>query len=420
MRRRLRARQRQRPPRRAPALRARRPRPTRARARRSQRFLNAARRRARSSSCAARPRPSTWWRQTYGRAHVKAGDEVLITAHGAPLEHRALADAVRGSAAPGCAWSPIDRRRRAARSTSSSGCSARARGSSPSPTSPTRSAPSTRCGDIAAHGARARRPACSSTARRPRRTCRSTCRRLGCDFYAFSGHKTLRPDGHRRALRARRALLEAMPPYQGGGDMIRSVTFEKTTYNVLPYKFEAGTPNIAGAIGLGAAIDYVDGARARARSPPTSTSCSRYATARAAASCPACASSAPRAEKAGVLSFVPRRRAPARRRHDPRPRGRRDPHRPPLRAAGDGALRRAGHRARLVRVLQHARGDRRAGRAACTRCGRCSRDVDLRELYQEVILDHNQRPRNFGALPEARPQRRGLQPALRRPGHAST
>ncbi|MBI2264169.1 MAG: cysteine desulfurase, partial [Armatimonadetes bacterium] len=79
---------------------------------------------------------------------------------------------------------------------------------------------------------------------------------LGCDFYAFSGHKVFGPTGI-GVLYGRNELLEKMPPYQGGGDMIRSVTFEKTTYNVLPYKFEAGTPHIAGAIGLGAAIDYV-------------------------------------------------------------------------------------------------------------------------------------------------------------------
>ncbi len=79
---------------------------------------------------------------------------------------------------------------------------------------------------------------------------------LGCDFYAFSGHKLYGPSGV-GVLWGRASLLEAMPPWQGGGDMISSVTFEKTTYNVLPYKFEAGTPNIAGAIGLGAAIDYV-------------------------------------------------------------------------------------------------------------------------------------------------------------------
>jgi cysteine desulfurase/selenocysteine lyase len=79
---------------------------------------------------------------------------------------------------------------------------------------------------------------------------------LDCDFYAFSGHKMYGPSGA-GVLYGKAALLEAMPPYQGGGDMISSVTFEKTTYNVLPYKFEAGTPNIAGVIGMGAAIDYV-------------------------------------------------------------------------------------------------------------------------------------------------------------------
>ncbi|TDJ01792.1 MAG: cysteine desulfurase [Deltaproteobacteria bacterium] len=81
---------------------------------------------------------------------------------------------------------------------------------------------------------------------------------LGCDFYAFSGHKMYAPTGI-GALYGRRELLEEMEPYQGGGEMILSVTFEKTTYNRVPYKFEAGTPNIAGAIGLGTAIDYLLG-----------------------------------------------------------------------------------------------------------------------------------------------------------------
>ena len=81
---------------------------------------------------------------------------------------------------------------------------------------------------------------------------------IGCDFYAFSGHKLFGPTGT-GVLYARTALLEAMPPYQGGGDMIRQVSFAGTTWNDLPYKFEAGTPNIAGGIGLGAAIDYVQG-----------------------------------------------------------------------------------------------------------------------------------------------------------------
>jgi cysteine desulfurase/selenocysteine lyase len=83
-------------------------------------------------------------------------------------------------------------------------------------------------------------------------------RALDCDFYAVSSHKVFGPTGI-GVLYGKRALLEAMPPYQGGGDMIEHVSFDKTTYNELPYKFEAGTPNIAGAVGFGAAIDYVRG-----------------------------------------------------------------------------------------------------------------------------------------------------------------
>jgi cysteine desulfurase/selenocysteine lyase len=79
---------------------------------------------------------------------------------------------------------------------------------------------------------------------------------LGCDFYAFSGHKVFGPTGI-GALYGKLALLEAMPPFQGGGDMISSVTFEKTIYNVVPYKFEAGTPSIDQVYGLEAALDYV-------------------------------------------------------------------------------------------------------------------------------------------------------------------
>src|ERR1051325_9649866 len=82
-------------------------------------------------------------------------------------------------------------------------------------------------------------------------------RALDVDFYAFSGHKMLGPTGI-GVLYGKTHLLEAMPPYQGGGDMIASVTFEKTTYNTLPYKFEAGTPNISGEIAFGAAINYVN------------------------------------------------------------------------------------------------------------------------------------------------------------------
>jgi cysteine desulfurase/selenocysteine lyase len=82
-------------------------------------------------------------------------------------------------------------------------------------------------------------------------------RDLDCDFYALTGHKLYGPTGI-GVLYGRHALLQEMPPYQGGGDMISSVSFERVTYNVPPYKFEAGTPNIAGAVGLGAAIDYVE------------------------------------------------------------------------------------------------------------------------------------------------------------------
>jgi len=81
---------------------------------------------------------------------------------------------------------------------------------------------------------------------------------LECDFYVFSGHKLYGPTGI-GALYGKAALLEEMPPYQGGGDMISSVTFEKTIYNKVPHRFEAGTPDIAGVIGLGAAIEYVSG-----------------------------------------------------------------------------------------------------------------------------------------------------------------
>jgi cysteine desulfurase/selenocysteine lyase len=79
---------------------------------------------------------------------------------------------------------------------------------------------------------------------------------LNCDFYVFSSHKMYGPTGV-GVLYGRPSLLEAMPPYQGGGDMIASVTFEKTLYNIVPYKFEAGTPNIGGVVGFGAAVDYL-------------------------------------------------------------------------------------------------------------------------------------------------------------------
>ncbi|POA35806.1 MULTISPECIES: cysteine desulfurase [unclassified Pseudomonas] len=126
-------------------------------------------------------------------------------------------------------------------------------------------------------------------------------RALGCDFYALSGHKMYGPTGI-GVLYGRHELLESMPPYQGGGDMILSVSFEKTVYNKPPYKFEAGTPNMAGAIGLGAAIDFLaelgPGAIAAHEQAVQA-----YAT-KALAALPGLRLIGTAAEKVGVLSFV--------------------------------------------------------------------------------------------------------------------
>src|SRR5207249_1168167 len=124
---------------------------------------------------------------------------------------------------------------------------------------------------------------------------------LDCDFYTFSGHKVYGPTGI-GVLYGKASLLEAMPPYQGGGDMINSVTFAKTTYNTLPYKFEAGTPHIAGTIGLAAAIDYVNeiGLEVVAAHEQQLLT---YATA-AVAAVPGVRLVGTAAERAGVLSFV--------------------------------------------------------------------------------------------------------------------
>ena len=126
-------------------------------------------------------------------------------------------------------------------------------------------------------------------------------RELDCDFYVFSGHKVYGPTGI-GALYGRSALLEAMPPYQGGGDMISSVTFEKTTYNKVPYKFEAGTPDISGAIGLGAALEYVDGLGIENIAAHEDELLS-YATA-AVSQIPGVQLIGTACRKAGVLSFV--------------------------------------------------------------------------------------------------------------------
>jgi cysteine desulfurase/selenocysteine lyase len=124
---------------------------------------------------------------------------------------------------------------------------------------------------------------------------------LDCDFYVFSSHKMFGPTGV-GVLYGRGSLLEAMPPYQGGGDMIASVTFEKTTYNVVPYKFEAGTPNIGGVAGFGAAIDYLMGID-RAAALAHEDAVLEYATARVR-EIPGARIIGEARHKTGVLSFL--------------------------------------------------------------------------------------------------------------------
>jgi cysteine desulfurase/selenocysteine lyase len=126
-------------------------------------------------------------------------------------------------------------------------------------------------------------------------------RAIGCDFYAFSGHKVYGPSGI-GALYGRAALLEAMPPWQGGGDMIATVTFEKSTWNELPFKFEAGTPNIAGTIALATALEWVE-AHGLAAMAAHETDLLRYGT-DVLGAIPGLRLVGTAAEKAGVLSFV--------------------------------------------------------------------------------------------------------------------
>jgi len=124
---------------------------------------------------------------------------------------------------------------------------------------------------------------------------------LDCDFYAFSGHKVYGPTGI-GVLYGKEKHLEAMPPYQGGGDMIRTVSFEKSTWNDLPYKFEAGTPHIAGGIGLGTALDYLGGIGVEAVAAHEHDLL-EYATG-LVSDIPGLRLIGTAAEKAGVLSFV--------------------------------------------------------------------------------------------------------------------
>jgi cysteine desulfurase/selenocysteine lyase len=124
---------------------------------------------------------------------------------------------------------------------------------------------------------------------------------LGCDFYVFSGHKLYGPSGI-GILYGRQELLEEMPPYQAGGDMIESVSFEGTSFAPIPHKFEAGTPDLAGAIGLGAAIDYLSGI-GMDRIAAHEAELTRYGAA-LLAEIPEVRQIGTAAEKTGVLSFV--------------------------------------------------------------------------------------------------------------------
>jgi cysteine desulfurase/selenocysteine lyase len=126
-------------------------------------------------------------------------------------------------------------------------------------------------------------------------------RALGCDFYAFSAHKVYGPTGV-GVLYGREALLESMPPWQGGGDMILTVSFERTTYNALPWKFEAGTPNVAGVVAFGAAIEYVESIGLQ-RIADHERSLLEYATARLSA-VPGLTLIGTAPDKASLVSFV--------------------------------------------------------------------------------------------------------------------
>lgn len=192
--------------------------------------------------------------QSYARPKFKAGDEILITA----LEHHAnivpwqMACEQTGATLK---VAPIDRRGELVFDEFEKQLSSRTKLVAIAHVSNALGTvlPAKRIVDAAhARGARALIDGAQAVPH-----ARVDMRELNCDFYAFSSHKLYGPTGV-GVLYAREDLLNEMPPWQGGGDMIRSVTFERTTYNDLPWKFEAGTPNISGAVGLAAAMDYVE------------------------------------------------------------------------------------------------------------------------------------------------------------------
>ncbi len=183
-------------------------------------------------------------------------------------------------------------------------------------------------------------------------------RAIGCDFYAFSGHKVYGPSGV-GALYGQAALLEAMPPWQGGGDMIALGHLREDHLERAALQVRGGHPeHRRGDRARGRASTGWRGS-ASTRSPRTRTTCCATGR-RPAGGDPGPADRRHRAGEGGRPLLRSRRRPPPRRGHDPRPRGDRGPHRPPLRPAGHGPLRHPGHRAGLARLLQHARGARRA------------------------------------------------------------
>ncbi len=223
---------------------------------------------------------------------------------------------------------------------------------------------------------------------------------IGADFYAFSGHKMLAPTGS-GALWARRELLEAMPPFMAGGDMIREVHLRRSEWNEIPWKFEAGTPDIAAQIGLGAAAEYLmdlgmdsvreherrDG-RLRPGRPPRGP---RHRALRAR-----------RGPSRRRRVVQPAGHPPPRRRPDPGPLRDLRPGRPPLHDAAPRAIRPVGHGPGELQRLLASRGSRRAGRGSSGSRPHF-RQLELScdpmdDLYRDYILEHYRHPHNFGVL----------------------
>ena len=188
---------------------------------------------------------------------------------------------------------------------------------------------------------------------------------LGVDFLAISGHKMCGPSGA-SALWGRTELLLAMDPFLTGGHMINSVRLEKTTWGELPHKFEAGTAPMAEAVGLGAAIDYLEAVGLDAIEAHEHE-LAAYALGRLGGGAGHQALRPARRPSRRHRLLQPRGHPPARRRADPRPAGRRDPRRPPLLPAADAEARRRGHQPGELLPLHDPRGDRPARRRAVRR-----------------------------------------------------